>query len=250
MDNVDYFLEHQDWRDFIQSIACEEDTIRHPVTLSLWLTLAPLPRLLKQTDECVQAGDVSFKRNNVQQELRNLKVELAKWNKDLQDNPDYRSRFSATFYQELLSFGLGTLIIVCKLLIALDPAAHDAFGIEREAQQLAKQTFNLVIGNFVASGFFVGMVVWATAQEWHDAIKSAQSIDISKRTGQAVLLDREVFAKLNGMLGRKPHRDRLGTPWRGDLDNAIKRFMNSRTETLGYAHLPRVPFFSSSFRCD
>jgi hypothetical protein len=70
------------------------------------------------------------------------------------------------------------------------------------------------------------MVAWATAKEWQDAIRSA------RQRGDD-LLDREVFAKWNGMMGRKPHSERLGVPWRGEVDAAVRMFWEDRARGLG-----------------
>jgi hypothetical protein len=73
------------------------------------------------------------------------------------------------------------------------------------------------------------MVAWATAGEWRLAIENVQNVLEGGGVEDDVMLDKEVFAKWNGMMGRRPHSERLGTPWRMEVDDTIRRFMAVQT---------------------
>jgi hypothetical protein len=119
---------------------------------------------------------------------------------------------------------------VCGLLVALNLSADNALALalEAEAERLATRTFVLLIDHILSSGFFFGVCVWVTAKEWQEVIRNARGW--SKQEGRK-FLDAEIFAKWNGMMGRKPHSERLGTPWQKEVDDAVRQFMATKVGT-------------------
>lgn len=231
LNNTDYFLETREWLSFIRTLATENDKVRHPIALDLWLTLSPLPRLLRQTDIYIDTHDIGVNRTTALLELHTLRTNLTTWVDNLEmERTNAALPFSEALYQELLGFGLGTLAIVCRSLVALAPNAAGAISLEAQAQRLAKRCCELVVGNIASSGFFVGVCTLATANEWDAAIVKA-------RTDGDEMLDKEAWAKWSGMMGRKPHSERLGVPWKKEVDEAVRMFVEKQASPSTYTGL-------------
>ena len=222
--NYDYFLEAPEWADLVRTFGKETDVVRHPLALELWITIAPLLRLLRQSSEVICFARATPKREVMQEELRALHTSLYDWIKKLESSrPELP--FGIPMYQELLGFGLGTLALVCRILVALDPLAPSALHLEAEAQTLCQRTFSLRFDHIVSSGFFVGVCSWATAEQWQWAIRAA-------RLNGDKYLDKEVYAKWNGMMGRKPHSERRGVPWRKEVDDIVRSFLETKPDAV------------------
>ena len=223
--NVDFFLESPEWRDLVHSLWKETDAARHPLALDLWVTIAPLSRLLRQTSDVICFDSLVPKRESMQGELQTLHTDLYAWMKKF-EAARATLPFSTPMYQELLGFGLGTLALVCRMLVALDPLSPSALHLEAEAQTLCQRTFSLRFDHIVSSGFFVGVCSWTTAEQWQWAIRTA-------RINGDRYLDKEVYAKWNGMMGRKPHSERRGVPWRKEVDDIVKIFLEEKPDDAG-----------------
>lgn len=224
LNNTDFFLERPEWSSFVHALGNDTEVVRHPIALNLWLVLAPLPRLLRQSDVCMQTDDLVGVRERLLAELKYLHLKLSSWICNIESS---RSEliFSTPLYNELLGFGLGTLAIACRVLVALDPISPSALQFEAEAQTLCQRTFALFLEHIISSGFFVGVCSWATSDQWQHAIECA------RRNGDR-LIDKEVWAKWNGMMGRKPHSERRDTPWRKEVDDTVKRFLKRKLKGL------------------
>ena len=132
--------------------------------------------------------------------------------------------FSEAFYQELLGFGLGTIGITCRVLAGLASGLPNALALEGQAQRMAQRTFTLSVDHIVSSGFFCGICLWATADEWRVAVT----------TGDHALV-KKAWMKWNAMIGRKPHSESVLPEWRKEVDDLVKSFLEGRSRTSGGA---------------
>ena len=197
MQNQDCFFEQPEWQELLQQMIDDPSPSCRGVHVSLWKTIAPLPRLLRQTSDFVLDTECHLDRNLIVTQLRSLKRHLVSWRSAYlrapQDTP-----LSPLLNNSLLAVSLSIGSIVNRLLVALQPRALNASALEDETQKFAAEVMTLRMGKIVTSGFFIGMVAKATAREWKEATGGSEGLVC----GSCDVIKANVWIKWNAMMGR------------------------------------------------
>jgi hypothetical protein len=218
------------WQAYFASVTDETQAAQHPTTISLWLNLVKFPRLLRQTDDYVMKREPTVERADLMDEIRDFKAQLTQKLREC-EACNSRTRFGTAFFEEYFGAGLAAVATVCRLLIALNPAASNAVQLEREAQQFAGRTFDCVTDHIVSSGLFCGLVTRATSKEWRMAIRAAY--------GQPGVLtvDPKLFEVWYKKLHRRAQNGKPDPSLRHEVDNAVRNFVYQSTESSRYGRL-------------
>jgi hypothetical protein len=193
----DCFYEQDGWQDLLQDIVDDPTPSFTTVCVSLWKTIACLPRLLRQSSRCVLDPQCSYDPFNLLSELRTLKSRVLYWrffNQEFFGNLSLSSVYSNSLNSVVLSVS----IIVNRLLLALRPSTPDSFELEEETQEYATDVMALRTGKIVASGFFIGLIARATEQEWGKVAENDEDF-VDELRG---VVAPAIWMKLMAMMGR------------------------------------------------
>jgi hypothetical protein len=197
MQNQDCFLEEPEWQKLLGEMIEDPNPSCRAVQVGLWKTIAPLPRLLRQSSEFIMDPGSRLDRRLLLTQLRNLKRHIVDWRTAYLKTPQ-SPPLSPVLWQGLLSVSLSINSIVNRLLIALQPSTADAIELEEETQDFAVKVMTLRTGKIVTSGFYIGMIAKATKEEWTGVAEGREAVV----NGARDVVKGPVWVRWNAMMGR------------------------------------------------
>lgn len=193
----DCFYEQDEWQDLLQDMVEDATPSFTTVYISLWKTIACLPRLLRQGSRYILDSSCSLDPFQLIVELRLLKSRISAWrffNQEFLRDPLMSSVYSNTLNSGFFSVS----IILNRLLLALRPIAPDAVELEEETQEHATDVMALKTGKIATGGFYIGLIAKATEKDWSRVAENDDEFVDELRD----VVAQAVWMKLMAMMGR------------------------------------------------